>query len=117
MGAFLRKLSLDELPQLVNVLNGDMSLVGPRPPLVYEVAVYDVWHRKRLMESKPGITGLWQVKGRNRVKFDDMVRMDFAYARSWSLWLDLRFCCAPPLLLLKDLTNSRRSLKNDVIQY
>jgi lipopolysaccharide/colanic/teichoic acid biosynthesis glycosyltransferase len=96
VGAFLRKLSLDELPQFVNVLNGEMSLVGPRPPLVYEVTAYDIWHRKRLMETKPGITGLWQVKGRNRVKFDDMVRMDFAYARSWSLWLDLKILLRTP---------------------
>jgi lipopolysaccharide/colanic/teichoic acid biosynthesis glycosyltransferase len=97
VGAFLRKLSLDELPQLINVLNGEMSLVGPRPPLVYEVTVYDVWHRRRLMEAKPGITGLWQVKGRNRVKFEDMVRMDVAYARSWSLWLDLKILLRTPL--------------------
>src|SRR3984957_11777731 len=76
IGAFLRKTSLDELPQIINVLKGEMSLVGPRPPVPYEVEAYDIWHRRRLLEAKPGITGLWQVSGRSRVKFDDMVRLD-----------------------------------------
>jgi len=75
VGAFLRKTSLDEVPQFINVLNGEMSLVGPRPPIPYEVARYDVWHCRRFLEAKPGITGLWQVNGRNRIKFDDMVRL------------------------------------------
>ena len=73
-----------------------MSLVGPRPPLAYEYEEYDVWHRRRVLEAKPGITGLWQVKGRSRVRFDDMVRLDLRYARSWSLWLDLQILCATP---------------------
>jgi lipopolysaccharide/colanic/teichoic acid biosynthesis glycosyltransferase len=89
IGRFLRKSSLDELPQLWNVFMGQMSLVGPRPPLRYEFRLYDIWHRRRVLEAKPGITGLWQVNGRSRTCFDDMVRLDLRYARSWSLWLDL----------------------------
>jgi len=88
-GGFLRRTSLDELPQLFNVLLGDMSLVGPRPPIPYEVEAYDIWHRRRVLEAKPGITGLWQVNGRNRMKFDDMVRLDLQYARNWTPWMDL----------------------------
>ena len=90
VGGFLRRTSLDELPQLFNVLAGHMSLVGPRPPVPYEFASYDTWHRRRMLVAKPGITGLWQVEGRSRVKFDDMVRMDLEYARTWSLWLDIK---------------------------
>ena len=100
VGRLLRKTSLDELPQLLNVLKGDMSLVGPRPPLVYEFESYDLWHKERLMAVKPGITGLWQVEGRSRVKFDEMVRMDIRYARSWSLWLDIRILVRTPLAVI-----------------
>jgi lipopolysaccharide/colanic/teichoic acid biosynthesis glycosyltransferase len=96
VGRFLRKTSLDELPQFWNVLTGDMSLVGPRPPLLYEVAVYDLWHRRRLLEAKPGITGLWQVTGRSRTCFDGMVRLDLHYTRSSSLWLDLKVLLHTP---------------------
>ena len=96
VGRFLRSTSLDELPQLLNVLLGQMSMVGPRPPVVYEFKRYDLWHRQRLSAVKPGITGLWQVEGRSRVKFDDMVRMDIRYARSWSLWLDIRILLQTP---------------------
>ena len=96
VGSFLRKTSLDELPQFLNVLKGDMSLVGPRPPLPYEVECYKLWHRARLLAAKPGITGLWQVGGRSRVKFDDMVRMDLRYAASWSLWLDIKILLQTP---------------------
>ncbi|HEY4901966.1 MAG TPA: sugar transferase [Candidatus Sulfotelmatobacter sp.] len=96
VGAFLRKTSLDELPQFLNVLMGEMSLVGPRPPVPYEVEAYDVWHRRRLLEAKPGITGLWQVSGRCRVKFDDMVRLDLHYARYRSPWLDLKILARTP---------------------
>ena len=96
VGAFLRKTSLDELPQFINVLKGEMSLVGPRPPVPYEVEAYDVWHRCRLLEAKPGITGLWQVNGRSRVKFDDMVRLDLRYARTWSPWMDLKILLRTP---------------------
>jgi exopolysaccharide biosynthesis polyprenyl glycosylphosphotransferase len=88
-GRWLRRSSLDELPQLLNVLKGDMSIVGPRPPIPYEVEEYDIWHRKRL-DMKPGITGLWQVSGRNRLTFEEMVRTDLYYIENWSLWLDLK---------------------------
>ncbi|MGH9681766.1 MAG: sugar transferase [Candidatus Acidiferrales bacterium] len=96
VGRFLRKASLDELPQFWNVLRGDMSLVGPRPPVPYEFEVYDIWHRRRVLEVKPGVTGLWQVSGRNRMVFDDMVRLDLRYTQSWSLWLDLKILFATP---------------------
>jgi len=88
-GKWLRRSSLDELPQLFNVLKGDMSIVGPRPPIPYEVENYDIWHRKRL-DMKPGITGLWQVSGRNRLTFEEMVRTDLYYIENWSVWLDLK---------------------------
>jgi lipopolysaccharide/colanic/teichoic acid biosynthesis glycosyltransferase len=90
VGRFLRKTSLDELPQLWNVLVGEMSLVGPRPPIPYEVDEYQKWHRRRVLEVKPGITGLWQVSGRNKTTFDEMVRLDIQYARQWSLALDIK---------------------------
>src|SRR6266581_2647938 len=96
IGRFLRKTSLDELPQLWNVLTGEMSLVGPRPPLPYEFEIYEVWHRRRVLEVKPGVTGLWQVSGRSRTCFDDMVRLDLRYSQSWSLWLDLKILIATP---------------------
>ena len=96
VGSFLRRTSLDELPQLFNVLRGDMSLVGPRPAIPYEVAAYQIWHRRRVLEVKPGITGLWQVNGRGRVKFDEMVRLDLRYARDWSPWLDLKILFRTP---------------------
>ena len=89
VGRWLRRSSLDELPQLINVLRGDMSVVGPRPPIPYEVHEYDVWHRKRL-DMKPGITGLWQVSGRNRLTFEQMVKVDLFYIENWSIWLDLK---------------------------
>ena len=90
IGRLLRKTSLDEFPQLFNVLRGEMSLVGPRPPIPYELEGYALWHRCRLLEAKPGVTGLWQVTGRSSLRFDDMVRLDLRYARDWSLWLDLK---------------------------
>jgi lipopolysaccharide/colanic/teichoic acid biosynthesis glycosyltransferase len=96
LGRILRRTSLDEVPQFLNVLAGQMSLVGPRPPLPYEVENYDLWHTYRLMEVKPGITGLWQVEGRSRVAFDDMVRLDLKYASTWSLWLDLKILLKTP---------------------
>jgi exopolysaccharide biosynthesis polyprenyl glycosylphosphotransferase len=88
-GRLLRRLSLDELPQLLNILRGEMSVVGPRPPIPYEVEAYQLWHRKRL-DMKPGLTGLWQVSGRNRLPFDEMVRLDLFYIENWSLLLDLK---------------------------
>ena len=90
IGNFLRKTSIDELPQLWNVLKGEMSLVGPRPPIPYEVEEYQVWHYRRLLEAKPGITGLWQVSGRNKTTFDEMVRLDLKYSRNWTFGLDLK---------------------------
>jgi len=96
VGRFLRKTSLDELPQFWNVLRGEMSLVGPRPPILYEVESYDVWHRRRILETKPGITGLWQVNGRSKTTFDDMVRLDLRYAETWSLWLDIKILLQTP---------------------
>jgi exopolysaccharide biosynthesis polyprenyl glycosylphosphotransferase len=89
VGRWLRRTSLDELPQLWNVFRGEMSLVGPRPPLVTEVQGYDVWHRRRL-SMKPGMTGLWQVRARSEQDFDRWVETDLEYIDSWSLWLDLR---------------------------
>ena len=100
VGAFLRRTSLDELPQFLNVLKGEMSLVGPRPAIAYEVEAYDIWHRRRVLEAKPGITGLWQVNGRSRVKFDDMVRLDLRYAKSWSPWMDLKILLRTPVAVV-----------------
>jgi lipopolysaccharide/colanic/teichoic acid biosynthesis glycosyltransferase len=96
IGAVLRKTSLDELPQLWNVLRGEMSLVGPRPALPYEVEQYKRWHTRRVFEAKPGITGLWQVGGRSRTTFDDMVRLDLRYAKARSLWIDVKILLATP---------------------
>lgn len=96
IGSLLRKTSLDELPQFWNVLTGSMSLVGPRPPVDYEFRAYDAWHRRRVLEIKPGITGLWQVEGRSRTQFDEMVRLDLKYARKWSIWLDLKILLQTP---------------------
>jgi len=101
VGRFLRKTSLDELPQFLNVLCGDMSLVGPRPPIPYELAAYQTWHRRRLLEVKPGITGLWQVSGRSTVDFDAMVRLDLKYATSWSPWLDIKILIRTPLAVIR----------------
>ena len=100
VGAFLRRSSLDELPQFLNVLRGEMSLVGPRPAIPYEVAAYQTWHRRRVLEVKPGITGLWQVNGRCRVKFDEMVRLDLRYAKTWSPWLDIKILLRTPRAVL-----------------
>jgi exopolysaccharide biosynthesis polyprenyl glycosylphosphotransferase len=88
VGRFLRRTSLDELPQLFNVFRGEMSLVGPRPPVPSEVAEYEDWQLGRL-RAVPGMTGLWQVSGRSDVPFHDMVRLDLHYIRNWSLWLDV----------------------------
>ena len=100
VGSFLRRTSLDELPQFFNVLAGQMSLVGPRPPVPYEFESYEAWHRRRLLAVKPGITGFWQVEGRSRVRFDEMVRMDLEYARNWSLWLDIKILLQTPRAVL-----------------
>ena len=100
IGRFVRKTSIDELPQLFNVFFGEMSLVGPRPPIGYEVEVYEVWHRPRVVEVMPGITGLWQVEGRSRTTFDGMVRMDLEYIHNWSLWLDLKLLLRTPAAVM-----------------
>ena len=89
IGKIIRKLSIDEVPQLINVLAGNMSLVGPRPPVPLEVERYSEWHKKRL-RIRPGLTGLWQVSGRSELPFEDMVRLDIYYIENWSLWMDFR---------------------------
>lgn len=101
VGSIIRKFSIDELPQLFNVLKGDMSLVGPRPCLPYEVELYDRWHRMRF-DALPGITGLWQVSGRNRLTFDQMVALDVRYLQNWSLTLDLYIMAKTPYIVFFD---------------
>jgi lipopolysaccharide/colanic/teichoic acid biosynthesis glycosyltransferase len=100
IGRLLRKTSLDELPQLWNVLRGEMSLVGPRPPIAYEIEQYEPWHWQRVMAAKPGITGLWQVAGRSRTTFDGMVRLDLRYAKTRSLWTDIKILLATPAAVI-----------------
>lgn len=100
IGHVLRKTSLDELPQFMNVLRGEMSLVGPRPPIPYELENYRCWHRRRVIEVKPGITGLWQVEGRSRTTFDEMVRLDLAYIRRQSVWLDTKIFFKTPMAVI-----------------
>src|SRR5262249_38133615 len=100
LGRILRKTSLDELPQLWNVLQGDMSLVGPSPPTSFELEQYESWHRGRVLEAKPGITGLWQVEGRSRTTFDEMVRLDLRYAKARSVWNDLKILLATPAAVI-----------------
>ena len=100
IGKFLRKSSLDELPQFINVLRGEMSLVGPRPPILYETEGYKLWHQRRIQQVKPGITGLWQVTGRSRTTFDEMVRLDLYYIEHQSLWLDIKILLKTPLAVL-----------------
>lgn len=99
VGRRIRRTSLDELPQLINVLRGEMSLVGPRPPLAYEVAKYEPWQLERLA-VRPGITGLWQVSGRNRLTYFEMCEIDVRYVRGWSLWMDLRIILRTPWVML-----------------
>lgn len=102
VGALLRRLSLDELPQVFNVFKGEMSLVGPRPPIPYEVECYETWHRKRL-DVKPGLTGLSQVSGRYRLSFPQMVQLDIYYIENWSPWLDLKIILKTiPALFMKE---------------
>lgn len=99
-GKLLRKLSLDELPQFINVLLGEMSIVGPRPPLPYEYVLYDGWHKQRLYVL-PGITGLWQVTGHNQVSFSEMVQMDLDYIEQMSPWLDFKIMLLTPMEMLR----------------
>ena len=100
LGVFLRRFSIDELPQIVNVLRGEMSLVGPRPAIPYEVEMYQDWHRRRL-DTLPGLTGLWQVSGRNRLSFDEMVSLDIEYIEHWSLERDLQILARTPVAVLR----------------
>lgn len=100
IGSFLRKTSLDELPQFLNVLKGDMSLVGPRPPIPYELEDYDIWHNRRVLEVKPGITGVWQTEGRSSTTFDEMVRMDIKYIKKRSIWMDIKILLKTPWTVL-----------------
>jgi lipopolysaccharide/colanic/teichoic acid biosynthesis glycosyltransferase len=100
IGKIMRRTSLDEIPQFWNVLRGEMSLVGPRPPIPYEIEAYDIWHRRRLLESRPGITGLWQVHGRSKTTFDEMVRLDLQYSRMWSPMLDVKILLQTPRAVL-----------------
>jgi lipopolysaccharide/colanic/teichoic acid biosynthesis glycosyltransferase len=101
VGRFIRKTSIDELPQLFNVLKGEMSLVGPRPPIPYEIASYQAWHLRRIQTVRPGITGLWQVEGRSRVSFNEMVRMDIRYICNRSLATDLKILLKTVLVVLR----------------
>lgn len=101
VGRLIRRTSIDELPQLFNVLKGEMSLVGPRPPIPYEIENYRSWHMRRLQEVRPGITGLWQVEGRSKTSFDDMVRLDLRYIRNWSLWLDIKILLKTVVVVLR----------------
>jgi lipopolysaccharide/colanic/teichoic acid biosynthesis glycosyltransferase len=100
LGRILRRYSLDELPQFINVLLGDMSLVGPRPPIVAEVREYEWWQRRRL-SMKPGLTCFWQVSGRNEIGFEDWMKLDLAYIDNWSLWTDLRLLAQTVPAVLK----------------
>jgi lipopolysaccharide/colanic/teichoic acid biosynthesis glycosyltransferase len=100
IGRILRRTSLDELPQIFNVIKGEMSLVGPRPPIAYELSIYKDWHKRRL-KAKPGITGLWQVSGRSSVPFHDMVLLDLYYINRWSLRMDIEILLRTiPVVLL-----------------
>lgn len=101
VGKFIRKTSIDELPQLFNVLKGDMSIVGPRPPIIREVQKYDSWHNLRL-SVRPGLTGLWQVSGRNNIGFEEMIRLDLKYIRERSFWYDLKIILKTIPVLLGD---------------
>jgi exopolysaccharide biosynthesis polyprenyl glycosylphosphotransferase len=105
IGEWMRRFSIDELPQVLNVLKGEMSLVGPRPPIPYEVEMYADWHRSRF-HVKPGITGLWQVSGRNRLPFQQMVQLDVYYIENWSFWLDIKILTKTlPVVMRGDNTN------------
>jgi len=101
-GKLLRRSCLDELPQLINVLRGEMSLVGPRPPIPYEVEEYSRWHTARF-DAVPGMTGLWQVSGKNRLSFREMVLLDIRYSRERSLWLDALILLLTPLVVVTQI--------------
>ena len=101
VGKFLRRTSLDELPQFLNVLKGEMSLVGPRPPIPYELAAYQTWHRRRYWKSNRGLPGCGRLQAEAGSEFDEMVRLDLRYATSWSPWLDFKILLRTPLAVIK----------------
>jgi len=105
IGKFIRCTSLDEIPQLVNVLKGEMSLVGPRPPIPYEVEVYKRWHGGRF-DSVPGLTGLWQVSGKNNLSFKEMARLDIKYSRNLSFWNDLKILFKTPMVIIREFLDA-----------
>jgi lipopolysaccharide/colanic/teichoic acid biosynthesis glycosyltransferase len=104
-GSWIRAMGLDELPQLINVLRGDMSIVGPRPCIPYEYELYEPWQKQRF-NAPPGLTGLWQVSGKNRTTFDEMVRLDMAYARRMSVWLDLKIIVLTPVTIVQQVADT-----------
>jgi lipopolysaccharide/colanic/teichoic acid biosynthesis glycosyltransferase len=110
VGRVLRKACIDELPQLINVLRGEMSLVGPRPAIPYEVHQYEGWQKERL-NAMPGMTGLWQVSGKNRLTFDQMVRLDIRYSREKSLWLNIGILCRTPMAILRQIKDGHNGHK------
>lgn len=116
LGKILRKTCIDELPQLINVLKGEMSLIGPRPPIPYEVEEYQRWHKRRL-DVLPGLTGLWQVSGKNRLTFKEMVSLDIKYGRQLSIWLDVKILLMTPFAIvtqIKDYFFRKENLKKGV---
>jgi lipopolysaccharide/colanic/teichoic acid biosynthesis glycosyltransferase len=105
-GSWIRASGLDEVPQLINILRGEMSIVGPRPCIPYEFELYESWQKDRFM-APPGLTGLWQVSGKNRTTFDEMVRLDMDYARRMSLWLDLKIIFLTPVAIVQQVCDMR----------
>ncbi|MBN2315269.1 MAG: sugar transferase, partial [Sedimentisphaerales bacterium] len=103
-GNMIRKSCIDELPQLINVFLGEMSLIGPRPPVLYEAEQYTDWHKKRL-DAVPGMTGLWQVSGKNRLSFNEMIKLDIQYARMKSFGLDIMILLKTPLAIVSQITD------------
>jgi lipopolysaccharide/colanic/teichoic acid biosynthesis glycosyltransferase len=114
VGKIIRKLGLDRLPQFFNVLKGEMSLVGPRPPIPHEVEKFKSWHLRRILAVKPGITGLWQVEGRSPISLDEMIRLDLRYVQNWSLWLDSKILGKTVLELLMPQGPKSRTNPNDL---
>ncbi|MEJ2100878.1 MAG: sugar transferase [Desulfobacterales bacterium] len=112
-GNFLRKYYLDEIPQLINVLRGEMSLVGPRPPIPYEVEKYSFWHYERF-DSLPGMTGLWQISGKNNLTFKEMVRLDIQYSRELSFWLDLKILITTPIMIISEALGNQQVASPDI---